>query len=285
VPYVQNAVSPYFDDDYMREVYGTLMTPSQPNASRMSRAWIEGLARQGYFRGATVGLVRLAGPTLDRIVAEDIRPALDRAGVALADDLVLTNAEGVSAGVLRFRAANISHVLILDDSSLASQVWMAQAESQGYRPRYGLNSANIPDIVESNAAPAQLDGALGVGWYPPFDTGERGDDRRTTPARDECLRIMADHGVALPDRTAVGLALSSCDAFSYFAAMVARAQQWTPRAFVAAAESVGDSWTPAATFASRTAPGRLDGTAAVRDFGFAADCECFRYSGEPYSIG
>lgn len=59
----------------------------------------------------------------------------------------LTSAQSqVQGAVLRFKAMGITHVIIWDDNGISTLFFMINAENQGYRPRYGINSGN--DIPE-----------------------------------------------------------------------------------------------------------------------------------------
>jgi hypothetical protein len=284
MPYVQDGVLPYYDDDFMSATYGYLFTPAEPNASRMTRFWIGGLVGQGYFApGSKVGLVRLSGVTLDRVANQDIKPELARIGHPVQAEAVLTQPEHISAGVLQFRAAGISHVVILDDNSLVGQVWMHQAESQGYRPRYGLSSLSVPALLARNMPPNQLKGAVGVGWYHPFDAASV-PASEIGPAERRCVDLMRRRGVTTNDPVSYGLMIYTCDVFWFLEAAFAKAPRFTEAGFLGGAEALGD-WASPGTFAARFGSRRLDGTAAVRNFAYQSSCNCFGYAGTVYAVG
>jgi len=285
LPYVQDAVSPYMDNTVMKQTYGYFYTPAEPNASRMARFWIDGLNGEGFFGGGSkVGLVRLSGTTQDRVSKFDIKPELARIGHPLTSEVQLSDAQQASEGVLQFRAAGIDRVLILDDSSLVAQVWMNDAESQAYRPRYGLNSINAPEVLVHNAPANQLNNALGVGWYHPYDVPSV-PAAEISPAEHHCVDLMKAHGIVSADTVSYGLMIYTCDVFSFLEAAWARVPRFDEAGLLAGAEGLGNSWATSATFAAQFGSGRLDGTAAVRNFAYDGGCKCFVYRGQPYAVG
>src|SRR5690349_22550034 len=75
----------------------------------------------------------------------------------------------ISSAVLKFRSDGVTHVLIWDDNGVATLFFMQQADNQGYRPRYGINSGNNMQVVAQVVSKSQLTGATGIGWTPAFD--------------------------------------------------------------------------------------------------------------------
>ncbi|HYZ92441.1 MAG TPA: hypothetical protein VFA34_08605, partial [Actinomycetota bacterium] len=165
-PMVQDVVAFYFDEKVMTDTAQTFSMPGAPNGSRIAKFWIDGLARRQFFAAkAKVGVVRLEDDAMQRVVEEVVKPELAARKITFGGEAVLTKPEDISAGVLRFRSNGVTHVLIIDDSGLVAFAWMQQAESQGYRPRYGLTSADAPSAFLINNVPhAQLRGSIGVGW-------------------------------------------------------------------------------------------------------------------------
>jgi len=174
--------------------------------------------------------------------------------------------------------------LILDDSSLISQVWMGQAQSEDYFPRYGLNSVNGPMILQKNETSAQLKNSQGVGWFPDFDVDFAQDTGANTATR-QCRQIMKSAGLKLNDRASEGLAMNTCDTLWFLTTAIEHAATFTPAAVQQAVAAFASSYVPAGTFSATFGPGRNDGASAARNFAYDSKCSCFTYSGPAYSIG
>jgi hypothetical protein len=284
IPFVQDAVGWYFDDDLMASL-PDFYTPAEPNASRAARGWVDGLARQKFFgAGTKLGLVRLGGEPWDRVVHQDLAPALHAIGQRIVAEAVISDPQQIGAGVLQFRARGVNRVLIMDDNGLLSIFWMNQSESQDFRPRYGLNSINAPASLERNVPKSQLERSLGVGWFPAYDVSGTGETGKP-PERDErCASIMRKRGADIENRTAYSIAMYTCDVFLFFKTAVERSAALSTTALRASVAALGSSYVPTGSFASAFAPRRTDGTSAVRPFAFETGCGCFRYSGAVHPI-
>ena len=139
-----------------------LYLPLHVNVSRLG-ATIDAMAQQGFLgKDAKVGLLRYDYPTHVRARDQAIVPALARHGVRLTDDFAFTVVREVSdlgaAGsqaanaVLRFKAEGVNRVLFLPSGWVILTVFPPAAESQGFRPRYGVDSWESPDYLLNNAA-------------------------------------------------------------------------------------------------------------------------------------
>ena len=283
IPYVQDSVGWYFDDDIMATVPDFYM-PAEPQSSRLARFWIAGLQSERYFdAGTKLGVVRLGGEPFDRIVKEDLAPALAAAGQSIAVEAVISDPQQVGAGVLKFRTEGVNHVLVLDDNGLLAILWMNQAESQHFRPRYGLNSINLPSGLPRNVPAGQLDRSVGIGWYPPYDAVPAGASDRPSPEDERCVAVLRKHGVALDTPTAYGVGLYTCDVFLFLKTALDRAGEVSPAGIRASVARLGTGYRPTGTFGATFGPARRDGANAARPLRFDNGCTCFRYSGRAYA--
>lgn len=147
--------------------------PGRTSTSRWPRATVDGLDAAGYFAGgARVGLLNFDAPVYARVVAR-LRTEMQRKGHAFASDVTVATPPSVADfgamsaaignAILKFRQAGVDHVMFAASAELPF-FFMAQAESQQSRPRYGLSSNDGPDTQINIGAPdAQLRGALAVG--------------------------------------------------------------------------------------------------------------------------
>jgi ABC-type branched-subunit amino acid transport system substrate-binding protein len=257
-------------------------SPSYPTTPRGYAAFVDVLVSRSFFpRGAKIGAAyQDSAPR--KLAFDAVVKGLSAHGLRMDDSFAYTTPDQISGGMLKFKAEGITHMFLIDGSGgLETLVTMQQAESQGYRPKYALNTLSGPDLLQANAPRAQLAGAAGMGWIPVVDIG-----KLENSARDkECLATLRGAGLDVPDNTAGRFALAACDIITFFSDAMKRAPAFTIDGFRAGGEALGTAYMPFGSIASRFGPGRHDGPSVARYLQFDQGCSCFVYSGEPIDIG
>ena len=266
-----------------------LWTPTSPSVDRTGPAWVKRLAALKYFTGwdttfgraaeATkpqVGILlgngaRDGQPSLDKTLEASLRAELRRIGVPVAASFAMTTVDQGPSAVLRFKEAGVTHVI--GDFSLA--LFAQPAESQRYRPRYGISSLSGGVALPLYAPAVQLNGALGIGWSPQGDVDAAQDPGDVSPAEPRCKKVMQDAGEPTESRLAWFIMAYACDTFSFFDRAI-EASGFTPANLPAATSGLG-ALAPAFTFGISFPRGRPDGVAYVRDVAFRSSCSCFAY--------
>jgi hypothetical protein len=262
---------------------------------RIARVYPRALAEDGYFgNDAVVGVVTYDTPAYARATDTVLVPELQRLGIDKVEvariPFAMTPAElggstaPLSNAVLRFRQEGVTHVMFLEAGAVLAFLWFPQAESQRYRPRYGLNSQSGP--VTHSAEAAQLRNALAIGWIPFIDVG---DTRRTQlpPGFASCLKIMRAAGAqySADNPNAKRASGSNCDAFRLLqAGMAAAGRNLTADGFARGIASIGGRFKSAHSYAVDLRS-RRDGASVVRPFAYRSNCECWRYSGPARPAG
>ena len=276
-------------DRYEQHLY----MPNWMNFSRWGPV-VDGLAEQGFFSpGAKVGLLHLDQPIYEGGVRA-YEAALARRGVNLADKQAIPFPDGTSGiadlaapvanAALRFRSRGIDHVVFVEGVALVAFLFMPQAESQGYRPRYGLNSGDQPSWLIYNTPKAQWAGVVGMGFLPENDV-DAPQDPGGNPTRDRCLAIFAKAGVdATKDRFREHSALGICGDLLFLKAALDRAPEVSTRGLQAAVDGLGSAFASPLSFATRLGARRHDGAAAMRPFAYDSGCGCTRYTGPPRPV-
>src|SRR5205085_1607631 len=77
----------------------------------------------------------------------------------------------LQSAVLQFRSQQVDHVMFTPDGGNATLLFSEVAENQGYRPRYAMNSDNLPELWYQ-VPPAQRPGALNISFSLLDLTGE-----------------------------------------------------------------------------------------------------------------
>lgn len=203
-----------FVDDHAPYFYA----PSFMNLTRAGPIQVLGLLRQGFFEpGAKIGLLRYDCPSDQRAAEQGIKRTLTAHNLKLTDEVAISylsrisdisvTAAQSSNAALRFRTNQISHLLIQDRRALAF-IFMDNAESQNYRPRYGLTSFSQPTPLAALVPAEQLRRTLGVGWLPVTDVHPQ-HFPPATASRRVCVDILNKAGEASPELNQA--AISYCD--------------------------------------------------------------------------
>lgn len=264
------------------------LEPTAISLTRQARLYAKGLKDMGFFdRTSKLGLVTVDSSSFTR-AASVLDAELQRYGQRIAErqyvapgqrqsDLGNQGAQ-ISSAVLRFRQQGIDRVLFLDGSGTLTLLFMNNAESQKYRPRYGLLTQSAFGVLRSAGVPKeQLVESRAIGWFPRID-GTRSTDFIAPPGEAACLRIYREAGMAFDSTNAHRKAMDVCDYFEFLKLALTDAGEPVAASRVAAAAGgIGNRLRPAASHAVALSPTRHDGTSAVRYLAFDEPCDCYRY--------
>jgi hypothetical protein len=205
--------------------------------------------------------------------------AVPQASGALADA-----SAAISSDVLAFQQEGIDHVFISDGPAGVftgaglTLLFMDNAKSQGYYPRYGFNTNNVPGW--SNLPADEESGMLAV------DSGdgkaENDQGIALNPQRERCFALMRKRGLPVGDDATRAVALNACDPVWFIEAVLKRTQGTTLPYMVAAGESLGTSYRSPFSYGNRLSQGQHDGAALFRNSAFDDACACMKYSSKPF---
>ena len=278
----------YFLDQGLLEQYSPyLYQPFGISAERLAPALVDTLAAGDYFAGrgvppaTSVGILRYDRAEQKRFSENMLRPRLADRGFTVGDEVAVSpppsaaaapdTAAQIANAIMRFRRANVTHVIFVPTGGVLPFIFLSAAEAQQYRPRYAMTTLDIPYFVRDQSPTQQLDGALAAGWSPPSDVDH--PDEPPGALRQQCW-----------DLTASRTANRYCDALFLLDDALGRVSGVDAASVQAGMESLGDVESVFA-LAERYAPGRHDGASAVRLLAFVNDCECWRYTGDLRPIG
>ncbi|MEX0874518.1 MAG: ABC transporter substrate-binding protein [Actinomycetota bacterium] len=272
-------------DKYGKYLYQT----ARWEAGDWHRAYLDGLKKQDFFKGGTLGLARFDSPAHKRVAENVIRPHLKKLGVTLKEEAVIrmagrfTEFSGMSGeianAVLKFNDAGVNRVIFVEEAGALLFFWLPAAENAGYYPRYGLNSQLTPALHALNHA-RSMQGAVGVGWSPQQDVFHA-QDPGVMPGFKLCDQIIKEARLFDPDKPRSGA--YECDSIFFFKEVLDRAIDLTPDGIRATVHKLGTSFESALTFRTRFAPSRQWGVNSLRNFAFDNGCNCFRYTGNFYA--
>lgn len=281
------------DQVYLQKYPDILYAPTTYEMTSMSKALVTGLVKQSYFGASPkVGLLRWDLPSFTRASDNGLKPALKAAGYTIppGDEIKVKwpasnseigdTASAIQSAVLRFSTDNVTHVLFLDTGFGAlATLFMEGAESQQYRPRYGLNSGSRPDTVRQNVNANQLRGALGIGWAPGSDVADP-QDPGANAEQTLCGQILSAAGQRSADRNARFVAFGVCSSLFFLKQALEAAPEVSVAGLRAGVDSLDRSYRPAVPLQTRFGPARHFGVASYRLLAYADTCSCFEYRGD-----
>ena len=172
--------------------------------------------------------------------------------------------------MLRLRAKGVDRVLFLGSGLSLPFVFPTTAESNGYRPHYGITSDDGPDFMASNAPAAQMAGAVAVGWEPQYDVADSDAVLRGSSVWRGCAAVMKRAGFPARDGR-------RCTAVYFLEQALRGSSGFTPALLRQGVDRLGTTAYSTQTYATSYGPRRFDGVSAVRVLRFDGACTCFRY--------
>jgi hypothetical protein len=207
-----------------------------------------------------------------------------------AQEVGQTSASARNA-VLKFRTMGIDHVIVFDgpaginSSGILWLEWAAQANSQQYYPKHGLNSTSGFNAFGTEVPQREQEGAEGVGWFPSLE--ETSTDWSKTPLPPNghlCYKIMKDAGQQQSGANAQAVQLGICDRLFFFKQTMDTVTGPLNRTTaLAAINRIGTGYASSVTFGLNITADRHDGAYLVRNMAFQDGCKCFRYTSPAYN--
>jgi hypothetical protein len=283
------------------EKYPNLFAPASIRLERLFEVTVKAMDRSGWHKPdaawptGKIGLITwdnneyryamkngyLKGLAAVSLEETDVRYiAVPQSANALADA-----SASISNAVLAFRQQGIDHVYIGDGpagifaGAGLTLLFLQNAKSQNYYPRYGFNSNNSPNF--KSHPQDQLVGMLAIDS---IDV-ERANDEgiALNPVRERCFGVMQKKGLRVGQRQTQILAANACEMAWFAEAVLKRATAGTTLpSMVAAAESLGTSYRSPLSYGNRIGPGQHDGTALFRGLRYDEACSCNRYTSKPF---
>lgn len=254
--------------------------PTLVSLTRVPGPLIDTALRDGKIKpGDKVGMFAIDIPQFTDTVEEVIKPLLKARGITLAAYERVSSEASIQNAVLRFRQAGVTHVIFEQASAIPVLLFMRQAESQTFRPKYLLSSLDDPGyLLEGNVADEQLAGISGIGWGPVFDV--KPAHYPTTDLERRCLSVVARSGQEVAKDRSTFLALTPvCDMVWSFEAIAREAgPQLSTVSFREAYTRMGTKYKPVSTFATDWSK-RVDGASMFRTLSYVASCKCIQYTG------
>ncbi|HUR51443.1 MAG TPA: hypothetical protein VMZ11_04905 [Mycobacteriales bacterium] len=286
-----SASSAMLDSQAVKGLEGAFYQTAMVAWDKLAPVFVQRLKAQGWFGGWDTRLGRPSASKPPKVgiltsttdagtrVAAEIKGALAAAGYR--DSLVFqwTDASaGQNSSVNYFNGNGVTHVIVAD---LELTAFQNSAQSQQYKPRYGITSYNDPYTnLESLSPKGANNGALGIGWAPAYDVSDANDPGSTGPGEKRCMALQEKAGQRFSGkRTARLYALAACDSILLAVQGAVAAHGLDAGSIYRGALRVSPAFSTAVSFGnSSLTPTHLFTPSSARDLAWFADCECFKYT-------
>ena len=280
--------------------YPNLFSPAGIRFERLAAATVRAMVKSGWHKPDTkwptgkIGIVSWDNPDYRYAMDKGWLPAIKSAGlpapmvrfvaIPQSDRGIADAGPAISSAVLAFRQAGIDHVFISDGpagiftGAGLTLLFLQNAKSQNYYPRYGFNSNNAPDF--QSHPQDQLVGMIAIDS---FDTSPANDEGiALNPQRERCFEIMRKKGLRVGQAQTQSVAIGSCDIAWFSEAIINKARSTLLPDMIAGGEALGTSYRSPYSYGNRLAPGQHDGAALFRNLQFDSGCNCLKYTSKPY---
>lgn len=263
--------------DYYQKSNG-LYFSTTPNKDRVLRNMVAVAARDGIYKGKTVGILSREG--IDAIpVDRSLKPALKAAGITLKYEARLSSDESAAQSqipieVQQMKSEGVDFIM-LTTGLIAANVFVQQADSQRYYPKYMTSDfASGGADVYTVGMPASFEGAI---TYTALRTGEARAGMAEPATDGECRKVFERRTGKKLDRTSTEyyLTVTACGILDQFTRGMTTAGANPTRSSLSTALQSTGSWNVPFSGAGSWARGKFDAPDVVRRGTWKASCKCW----------
>ncbi len=247
---------------------------------------VEGLDQSGWFEsGSTVGVLRLQDDAFDAATANSLLPALDAAGVTIAEEVAIAAivsqddigrvATEAQSAVLRMKDAGVDRLIMFESGGALPFFFMNAAREQQFEPALGFSTTSGGQTLVDNIGT----GGTGIGWSPLVDVPADAQPG-LAPRAQECFDLLDPTGAAFVTATAQVQGLSFCDIVWLLEQATESGGLADGAGVIAAIESLGDGYQSASLETVSFGPDKHDGVAAFRLVEYDPACACNVYASD-----
>ena len=260
-------------------------SPLLPSYDDLVGGLAAGLFDDGWFDGATLGVIAIESELSQRVFDEQFAPRLAAAGVEVASYNTIDPTDGTSfnndqlQAIINFKEAGVDKVVAIGGSRLLS--WFIDTSiTQNYAPAYAVTSYDAPEFNVSNYAEL-MPGSSGISVLPGYDVV---DDQYAFPAsaaEQECVDVFSAAGLEFSERANLRTGLMFCDVLRLLQAASPHLTEVSAQGVSEAVWTLGDSFEAASVYGVEFSEGSYAGGDIYRPFEFDAGCECMALTGPP----
>ena len=273
------------DNQGFQELAPYYWSPILPSYDDLVGGLAAGLIEDGWFDGATLGVIAIESELSERVYNQQFVPRLEAAGVEVASYNTIDPTDGTSfnndqlQAIINFKEAGVDKVVAIGGSRLVS--WFIDTSvTQNFSPAYAVTSYDNPEFNVFNY-PEMMPGASGISVMPGYDVGDEQHPFPASAAEQECLDIFTNASLAFEERNNVRTGLMFCDMLRLLQAASPHLTEVSAQGVTEAIWQLGDSFEPASVYGVEYSEGSYSGGDAYRSFRFDPECECMALIGDP----
>ena len=259
-------------------------SPLLPSYDDLVGGLAEALIQEGWFDGATLGIIAIDSELSQRVYDEQFAPRLTAAGVEVASYNTIDPTDGTSfnndqlQAIINFKEAGVDKVVAIGGSRLVS--WFIDTSiTQNFAPAYAVTSYDAPEFNVFNY-PEMMTDASGISVLPGYDVEDAQYSFPATPAEQECVDIFAAAGQEFAERANIRTGLMFCDVLRLLTAAGPHMAEVSAQGVSEAMWQLADSFQPASVYGVEFSEGSFAGGDMYRAFRFDTDCQCMAITGE-----
>lgn len=272
MPIDEQRLAPY------RDFYYTGAGPKALTIDRVATEVPKALGARGFYRSSggkptVVGIIHYDDAFYGSVVNKKMIPIIKSFGVkkVVVQAAPYGGTTSDQTYVSRFQAEGVTHVQFLGEANAYPMTFMAAAENQQYRPKYGISTEQYPNLLESTSPipRTQLANATGIGWSQLLDVNNPADPGPTGPNDTLCLDIQKRAGQNMSERGARFTATTYCHALFFLKDALAKAPSLTVAGLARGVTALGTSYSSPGTFNPTSYSAiKHDGGTSYREFAF-----------------
>ena len=260
-------------------------SPILPSYDDLVGGLAAGLIEDGWFDGATLGVIAIESELSERVYNQQFVPRLEAAGVEVASYNTIDPTDGTSfnndqlQAIINFKETGVDKVVAIGGSRLVS--WFIDTSvTQNFSPAYAVTSYDNPEFNVLNY-PELMAGASGISVMPGYDVGDEQHPFPASDAEQECLNIFTNASLAFEERNNVRTGLMFCDMLRLLQAASPHLTEVSAQGVTEAIWQLGDNFEPASVYGVEYSEGSYAGGDAYRSFRFDPECKCMALIGDP----
>ena len=273
------------DEAGFEELAPYYWSPLLPSYDDLVSGLASALIEEGWFDGATLGVIAIDSELSRRVYDQQFAPRLADAGVTVASYNTIDPTDSTSfnndqlQAIINFREAGVDKVVAIGGSRLVS--WFIDTSvAQNFSPEYAVTSYDAPDFNAYNY-PEMMGGASGISVLPGYDVDDQQLPFPASAAEQECADIITAAGLEFTERTNIRTGLLFCDVFRLLRDASPHLTEVSASGVTEAVWSLGDSFEAASVYGVEFTEGSYAGGDVYRRFRFDPECECMVLTGEP----
>ena len=259
-------------------------SPLLPSYDDLISGLAAALIAEGWFDGATLGIIAIDSGLSQRVYDTQFAPRLAAAGVEVASYNTIDPTDSTSfnndqlQAIINFKEAGVDKVVAIGGSRLVS--WFIDTSiTQNFAPAYAVTSYDAPEFNVFNY-PEMMSGASGISVLPGYDIEGDQYPFPATPAEQECADIFAAAGQEFAERANIRTGLMFCDVFRLLTAASPHITEMSAQGVSEGVWKLGDSFQPASVYGVEFVEGSYAGGDKYRAFRFDPDCACMVLTGD-----